>query len=145
MKHIVVIFFLFIVLVCSTKASTNDSISILEKSKEMVLYCEKIDFSDPNILKLGVYYKASELITYNGHHKADYSNKAEKSYVDSLCKKINVILGLNKDWHFGSFNKKSDSILYQEIKFRNSIYEPYSRVKLVFIKSDNDYFIMGIE
>ena len=126
-------------------STINDSISVLEKTKQLVVYCEKIDFSDPNILKLGVYYKASELITYNGRSKADYSNKKEKIYVDSLCKKINVILGSNKDWHYGSFSKKSDSILYQEIKYRNSIYDEYAIFKLVFIKSGNDYFVMGIE
>lgn len=145
MKYITSTFFIFMFSICTANKTIIDSVAVLDKTKTLVGYCEKVDFSDPNILKLGVYYKASELITYNGSSHADYSNKTEKNYVDSLCKNINKILGSHKDWHYGSFSKKSDSILYQAIKYRNSVYNEYSFFKIVFIKSGDDYFVMGIE
>lgn len=145
MKHITGILFIFTSFICTANQSINDSINVLDKTKKLVSFCEKIDFSDPNILKLGVYYNAAKIITYNGHTKANYANPDEKKYVDSLCKKVNVILGTNKDWHYGAFSQKSDAILYQEVKYRNSTYDAYSMFKVVFIKSKDTYYIMGIE
>lgn len=146
MRKIQLILCLFIYASFSySQDAIKDSLETLNRTKNIISICEKIDFTDPNILKLGVYYKAAELITVNGYSKANYTKKNEKVYVDSLCKKINSVLGTNKEWAIWKYTSKSATIHIQELKYRNSIYDVYSILKLVFIKKENDFFLMGLE
>ena len=99
MKHKLVFIALFVVVFCkSSKAQTTkaDSLQLAKTLNELVLICRRVDFADPKVSQLGIFYKAAPYIVYRGDDKkrawkvfADYTNTDEKNGVNEVCYKIN--------------------------------------------------------
>jgi hypothetical protein len=94
-KSIAVLCLLF--LMNNLKAQKNsDSLQLATTFKELISICKNVDLTDPNVTKLGTFYKAAPYIIYRGKNKkrewkdlADYSNEEEKKEVDAICNRIN--------------------------------------------------------
>lgn len=132
----------------------KDSIQVAEKLTELMKVCQKIDFADPNIMKLGVYYKAAPFFVYKGADEKrnlkaviDYSKKEEKAYVDQHCKALNALLSHNNECVFGAFliEEKMDGKTYSiELHYRNSQYEGFELKKFSFINVGGNMYLVNI-
>ncbi len=91
---------LFLVLFFNTglKAQTakSDSVQVAKSLHELLLICRTVDFKDPQVTKLGTFYKAAPYIVYRGDDKSrawkvmsNYTNEYEKKGVDDICERIN--------------------------------------------------------
>ena len=63
---------------------------------ELLLICRSVNFADPQVTKLGTFYKAASYIVYRGDDKArawkvmsDYTKEYDKKGVDDVCERIN--------------------------------------------------------
>jgi hypothetical protein len=90
----------FVVLFVNTglKAQTakSDSALVAKTLHELLLICRSVNFKDPEVTKLGTFYKAAPYIVYRGDDKkrtwkvmSDYTNEYEKRGVDDICERIN--------------------------------------------------------
>lgn len=132
----------------------KDSIQVAEKLTELMKVCQKIDFADPNIMKLGVYYKAAPFFIYKGadakrNLKAaiDYSIKEEKSYVDQHCKALNALLSHNDERVFGAFlvEEKMEGKTYTiELHYRDNQYEGFQLKKFSFVSVAGEMYLVNI-
>ncbi len=99
MKHKLVFIALFVVVFCkSSKAQTTkaDSLQLAKTFHELLLICRRVDFADPKVSQLGIFYKAAPYVVYRGDDKkrawkvmSDYTNAYEKKGVDDICERIN--------------------------------------------------------
>lgn len=91
---------LFIVLLLNSGLKAQsvkaDSVQVAKTLHELLLICRSINFADPQVTKLGTFYKAAPYIVYRGDDKirawkvmSDYSNAYEKKGVDDVCERIN--------------------------------------------------------
>jgi hypothetical protein len=78
------------------QASKSDSILVAKTLHELLLICRSVNFADPQVTKLGSFYKAAPYIVYRGDDKkrawkvmSDYTNEYEKKGVDDICERIN--------------------------------------------------------
>ena len=90
--------FMLMLLNSTLKAQTPkaDSIQVAKTLHELLLICRSVDFADPQVTKLGTFYKAAPYIVYRGDDKkrawkvmSDYKNEYEKKGVDDVCERIN--------------------------------------------------------
>jgi hypothetical protein len=91
---------LFIVLLINAglkaQSPKTDSALVAKTLHELLLICRSVDFKDPQVTKLGSFYKAAQYIVYRGDDKkrawkvmSDYTNEYEKKGVDDICERIN--------------------------------------------------------
>lgn len=73
-----------------------DSAQVAKTLNELLLICRSVNFADPQVTKLGSFYKAAPYIVYRGDDKkrawkvmSDYTNEYEKRGVDDVCERIN--------------------------------------------------------
>ena len=90
--------FILMLLNSTLKAQTPkaDSIQVAKTLNELLLICRSVDFADPQVTKLGTFYKAAPYIVYRGDDKkrawkvmSDYKNEYEKKGVDDVSERIN--------------------------------------------------------
>jgi len=99
MKLIYPILFCFAALLsrdAQAQVNKSDSIQVAKTLHELLLICRTVDFTDPQVKKLGTFYKAAPYIVYRGDDKkrawktmSDYTNEYEKKGVDDVCERIN--------------------------------------------------------
>jgi hypothetical protein len=91
---------LFIVLLLNSglkaQPAKTDSVQVAKTLHELLLICRSVNFADPQVTKLGAFYKAAPYIVYRGDDKkrawkvmSDYTNEYEKKGVDDVCERIN--------------------------------------------------------
>lgn len=134
---------------------STDSLKVTERVEELIKICGKVDFSDPNILKMGVYYKAAPYFVYVGEDSTrslqvgvDYTSKEEKQQVDKECKRLNEVLGQNKERVFGLFNEQEkDGKKYYslEMLYRDSPYDSFKKIVFNFIQLKGEKMLIGIQ
>lgn len=63
---------------------------------ELLMICRSVDFADPKVSELGIFYKAAPYIIYRGEDKnrnwkyfPNYSKVDEKPGVDNVCERLN--------------------------------------------------------
>ena len=146
--------FCFLLLLLSKSYAQKDSIQVAERLNGLMEVCRKMDFSDPNIMKLGVYYKAADFFIYKGvdaernlKTSIDYSQKMEKSYVDKICKALNVLLSHNSECVLGAFSKeeKMEGVVYSiDLLYRDSEYDGFSSKIFSFIKVGSKMYLIEV-
>lgn len=144
----------FLTFLIGKSFAQKDSVQVAERLNGLMDVCRKIDFSDPNIMKLGVYYKAADFFIYKGADaerslKApiDYTQKMEKAYVDKACKSLNALLSHNSECVLGSFLKeeKMEGIVYSiDLLYRDSQYDGFSNRIFSFIKVGSKMFLIEV-
>lgn len=84
------------------QAVKSDSAQVAKTLHDLLLICRTVDFADPQVKKLGTFYKAAPYIVYRGDDKkrawktmSDYSNEYEKKGVDDVCERINRTANLD--------------------------------------------------
>ncbi len=80
----------------NAQANKTDSAQVAKTLHDLLRICRTVDFADPNVTKLGTFYKAAPYIVYRGDDKkrawktmSDYNNEYEKKGVDDICERIN--------------------------------------------------------
>ncbi|MBL0201373.1 MAG: hypothetical protein IPP81_14930 [Chitinophagaceae bacterium] len=80
----------------------TDSARVAKTLHELLRICRTVNFADPNVTKLGTFYKAAPYIVYRGEDKSrawkvmsDYTNAYEKKGVDDVCERINRTANLD--------------------------------------------------
>lgn len=78
------------------QANKTDSAQVAKTLHELLRICRTVDFADPNVIKLGTFYKAAPYIVYRGDDKSrswkvmsDYTKEYDKKGVDDICERIN--------------------------------------------------------
>ena len=84
------------------QANKADSAAVAKTLHDLLRICRTVDFADPNVTKLGTFYKAAPYIVYRGDDKkrawkvmSDYTNDYEKRGVDDVCERINRTANLD--------------------------------------------------
>lgn len=96
-RHIILISFSFFLPVCLKAQEVNgDSLNAAKTLKEIFTICRSVNFADPKVIELGLFYKAAPYIIYRGADKnrewkdfANYKNPDERKGVDDICLRIN--------------------------------------------------------
>ncbi len=92
------LFFMLMILNSALKAQTPkaDSALLAKTLHELLKICRSVDFADPQVTKLGTFYKAAPYIVYRGDDKtrawkvmSDYTKDYDKKGVDDVCERIN--------------------------------------------------------
>ena len=90
--------FMLMILNSTVKAQAlkADSAQVAKTLHELLLICRSVNFADPQVTKLGTFYKAAPYIVYRGDDKArawkvmsDYTKEYDKKGVDDVCERIN--------------------------------------------------------
>ena len=78
------------------QANKTDSAQVTKTLHELLRICRTVNFADPNVIKLGTFYKAAPYIVYRGDDKSrswkvmsDYTKEYDKKGVDDICERIN--------------------------------------------------------
>lgn len=78
------------------QANKTDSAQVAKTLHELLRICRTVDFADPNVIKLGTFYKAAPYIVYRGDDKSrswkvmsDYTKEYDKKGVDDICERLN--------------------------------------------------------
>jgi len=86
------------------QAIKSDSAQVAKTLHELLLICRSVDFKDPQVTKLGTFYKAAPYVVYRGDDKkrawktmSDYTNEYEKKGVDDVCERINRTANLDSN------------------------------------------------
>ena len=86
----------------NAQANKTDSARVAKTLHELLRICRTVSFADPNVTKLGTFYKAAPYIVYRGEDKSrawkvmsDYTNAYEKKGVDDVCERINRTANLD--------------------------------------------------
>ncbi len=147
MKHITFIFLSFLLFNIGLSQSKLpvDSLVVKQKARHLLSLFEKVNTSNTNIAKFGRYYDAAADITYDGFHPADYTKEEQKDFVDSLCNKLQSITVNNDQWVLGNYKALSPTIHHLDLKYRKSMYHKFSSIGLTFIKTENDFLLMGVK
>lgn len=153
MKKTSLLFCLLILLIGNSYAQ-KDSVQVAERLNGLIDVCGKMDFSDPNIMKLGVYYKAADFFVYKGvdadrnlKSPIDYSQKTEKAYVDKVCKSLNALLSHHSECVLGAFTKeeKMEGTVYSiDLLYRDSEYDGFSNRVFSFIKVGSKMYLIEV-
>lgn len=97
-SNCLLLLFVVVFLHADLKAQTAkaDSAQVAKTLHDLLLICRTVDFTDPQVTKLGTFYKAAQYIVYRGDDKSrawkvmsDYKNEYEKRGVDDICERIN--------------------------------------------------------
>ena len=92
------LFFIVLLFNADLKAQTPkaDSAQVAKTLHELLLICRSVNFADPQVSKLGNFYKAAPYIVYRGDDKtrawkvmSDYTKDYDKKGVDDICERIN--------------------------------------------------------
>lgn len=144
----------FIALSFTQVKAQKDSVKVAERLNSLMDVCRKIDFSDPNIMKLGIYYKAADFFIYKGvdgnrnlKSAIDYAIKSEKAYVDEHCKSVNALLSKNSDCVLGAFKseeKMEGKTYFIDLKYRDNPYEAYDFKTFSYIKVGVEMYLLDI-
>ena len=129
----------------SQSKSPVDSVLVKHKAKYLLSLFEKVNTNEANIAKFGRFYNAAADITYDGFHPADYTKEVEKQFVDSLCNKLQTVTLNNDQWVLGNYKAISPTIHHVDLKYRKSMYYKFSNMGLTFIKTENDFLLMGVK
>lgn len=80
----------------NAQAGKTDSAQVARTLHELLRICRSVNFADPNVTKLGTFYKAAPYIVYRGDDKSrawkvmsDYTKEYDKKGVDDICERIN--------------------------------------------------------
>jgi hypothetical protein len=80
----------------NAQTSKSDSAQVAKTLHDLLRICRTVDFADPNVTKLGTFYKAAPYIVYRGDDKsrawkvmADYTKEYDRKGVDDICERIN--------------------------------------------------------
>lgn len=122
-----------------------DSVLVKQKARHLLSLFEKVNVNEVNIAKFGRYYNAAADVTYDGFHPADYTKSDEKAFVDSLCTKLQNITLNNDQWVLGNYKAISPTIHHVDLKYRKSMYVKFSNMGLTFIKTENNFLLMGVK
>lgn len=73
-----------------------DSLALAKTLHELLEICRSVNFADPKVSELGIFYKAAPYIIYRGNDKSrnwkdfsNYKNADEKKGVDNVCERLN--------------------------------------------------------
>lgn len=100
------------------KAQRNggDSLLVVNTMKELINICKSVDFSDPQVVKLGTFYKAAAYIVYRGKDKkrawkefANYKNAEDKKGVDETCLRINESINRDNNYKVVKYSTEKES------------------------------------
>ena len=82
--------------ISEAQTAKADSLQLAKTFNELLLICRTVDFADPKVSQLGIFYKAAPYVVYRGDDKkrawkvfADYTKADEKNGVNEVCYKIN--------------------------------------------------------
>ena len=89
----------------SAQEPAVDSLNVANTLKELFTICRTVDFSDPKVIELGLFYKAAPYIMYHGTDSsrawkscANYKNVDERKEVDDICLRINGTVNRDRDF-----------------------------------------------
>ena len=78
------------------QANKTDSVLVAKTLHDLLRICRTVNFADPNVAKLGTFYKAAPYIVYRGEDKSrawkvtsDYTKEYDRKGVDDICERIN--------------------------------------------------------
>ena len=99
MKHKILFIAVFIFgfsNISEAQKTKADSLELAKTLHQLLLICRRVDFADPKVSQLGIFYKAAPYVVYRGDDKkrawkvmSDYTNAYEKKGVDDICERIN--------------------------------------------------------
>jgi hypothetical protein len=80
----------------NAQTGKTDSAQVARTLHDLLRICRSVDFADPDVTRLGTFYKAAPYIVYRGDDKsrawkvmADYTKEYDKKGVDDICERIN--------------------------------------------------------
>jgi hypothetical protein len=105
-KFIILLFIYLLQGLCSrAQQTTVDSFLVARTMKELFILCRTVDFNDPKVIELGLFYKAAPYIIYHGADSsrawkdfANYKNEEERKGVDDVCLRINGTINRDPDY-----------------------------------------------
>jgi hypothetical protein len=99
----------------SFKAKAQDSARVADTFKELLAIC-RVDFSDPKVQELGLFYKAAPHIVYRGDDEkrkwkaaANYADPKEKDQVNHICYKINETVNQDSSYKIVGYITQNES------------------------------------
>ena len=94
----------------------TDSVNAARTLKELLAICRTVDFADPKVIELGLFYKAAPYIIYHGTDTsrawksfANYKNVDERKEVDDICLRINGTVNRDKDFRIMRYFTEKES------------------------------------
>ena len=109
-KHLGLIF-ICLIISGSLKAQglVADSLHAAKTLTQLFAVCRNVNFNDPKVIELGLFYKAAPYIIYRGSDSsrswksfANYKDPEERKGVDEICLRINGTV--NRDINFKILN-----------------------------------------
>ena len=98
------------------QVTNTDSATVAKTFAQLLGICKYIDFSDPNVTKLGTFYNAAPFIVYRGDDKkrawkdfADYTQADEKTGVDEICARINNTVNQDENYKIVGYSTETES------------------------------------
>jgi hypothetical protein len=105
---------LFLSLSVAVKA--QDSARVADTFKALLSLCRNVDFGDPKVQELGLFYKAAPYIVYQGDDKsrkwkaaANYADAKEKEQVNNICYKINQTANQDSSYKIVQYLTQNES------------------------------------
>jgi hypothetical protein len=144
-------FFISLVFIFLTLAAkAQDSAKVADSFKELLLICKNVDFGDPKVQELGLFYKAAPFIVYQGDDEkrkwktpANYNNSKEKEQVNNICYKINETVNQDSSYQIIKYLTQNESEGKWHVLLINYVRKGKERKAVyAFLKID-DKFLLG--
>jgi len=112
---------LFVASFLKAQSITTDSAKVVNTLQQLLTICKTVDFTDPKVSSIGMFYKAAPYIIYRGDDKnrawkdfANYADSLEKTGVDNICYKINGSINQDANYKIEKYftQKESEGIWY---------------------------------
>jgi hypothetical protein len=107
---------LLLFLFAGGQTSAADSAAVAKTLTDLLYICKHVDFSDPETINQGTFYKAAPYIIYRGDDKArswkdfaNYANPEEKTGVDNVCFKINGSVNQDSAYTILKYSTETES------------------------------------
>ena len=106
----------FILTGLKAQDTVADSLKLVKTFKELLTICRTVDFADPKVKELGLFYKAAPYVIYQGEDKnrewkdfANYKNEPERKGVDETCLRINGTVNRDQSYKIEGYLTKNES------------------------------------
>lgn len=103
-------------LMLSVAAKAQDSAKVAKTFNDLISLCRNVDWGDPKVQELGLFYKAAPYIVYKGDDEkrkwkvaANYSDPKEKEQVNNVCYKINETVNQDSSYKIVGYLTQKES------------------------------------
>ena len=132
---------------------TADSLSAAKVLGELITICRTVDFADPKVSELGIFYKAAPYIIYRGPDKirawkdfTNYSNESEKKGVDEVCQHINGTVNRDSSYRIIKyFTERESEGIWHLLQFSYNKKGIDKNIIFAFLKIDNRFGLGDID